>query len=177
MNEAQTILVTGGAGYIGSHTVLELLNEGHTVIVVDNLCNSSMESLVRVEELTDKNVTYYNVDVRDSLGLRQVFSQHQIDEMMDPSGNRSRRICFRNNQINDYFDHRELVLIEKDGCRVLCRSSCCSTRQRAQLGQSDGTANQRCRALKHFSARQQGRFVIHTGYPFGCQINTDVVSC
>ncbi len=86
MNEAQTILVTGGAGYIGSHTVLELLNEGHTVIVVDNLCNSSMESLVRVEELTDKNVTYYNVDVRDSLGLRQVFSQHQIDAVIHFAG-------------------------------------------------------------------------------------------
>ena len=55
----ETILVTGGAGYIGSHTVLELLNKGYNVVVMDNLCNSSKESLRRVEELTGKKVTFY----------------------------------------------------------------------------------------------------------------------
>ncbi|MGL5222584.1 MAG: NAD-dependent epimerase/dehydratase family protein, partial [Plesiomonas shigelloides] len=53
------ILVTGGAGYIGSHTVLELLNSGNDVVVIDNLCNSSRESLRRVEALTGRSVTFY----------------------------------------------------------------------------------------------------------------------
>ena len=57
------ILVTGGAGYIGSHTVLELLNSGNDVVIIDNLCNSSRESLRRVETLTGRSVTFYEADV------------------------------------------------------------------------------------------------------------------
>ena len=63
------ILVTGGAGYIGSHTTLELLNAGHDVVVVDNLCNSSEESLKRVAELTGKPPKFYNLDIRDEAAL------------------------------------------------------------------------------------------------------------
>ena len=59
------ILVTGGAGYIGSHTVVELLNAGHEVVVVDNLCNSSKKSLQRVKKITGKDVTFYKLDIRD----------------------------------------------------------------------------------------------------------------
>ena len=60
------ILVTGGAGYIGSHTVVELLNAGHEVVVVDNLCNSSKKSLTRVKRITGKKPAFYRVDIRDA---------------------------------------------------------------------------------------------------------------
>ena len=59
------ILVTGGAGYIGSHTCVELLNAGYEVIVVDNLSNSKIESLSRVKEITGKDITFYKVDILD----------------------------------------------------------------------------------------------------------------
>lgn len=68
------ILVTGGAGYIGSHTCLELLGKGHNVTVVDNLSNSSSESLRRVEELTDKKIDFFEVDLLDRNGLAKVFA-------------------------------------------------------------------------------------------------------
>ncbi len=72
------ILVTGGAGYIGSHTCVELLNLGYEVVVIDNLCNSNPESLRRVEELTGKSVTFYEGDVRDEALLEKIFGENQI---------------------------------------------------------------------------------------------------
>ena len=72
------ILVTGGAGYIGSHTCVELLQSGYEVVVIDNLCNSNAESLKRVEAITGKNVTFYEGDVRDEALLKKIFSEHQI---------------------------------------------------------------------------------------------------
>ena len=73
------ILVTGGAGYIGSHTCLELLRAGHEVTVIDNLCNSSRESLNRVQELTGKTLAFYEGDVRDEALLEQIFWKKSVD--------------------------------------------------------------------------------------------------
>ena len=67
------ILVTGGAGYIGSHTCIELIESGYEVVVVDNLCNASSESLKRVEKLTDSDIPFHKVDVRYKAGLTRVF--------------------------------------------------------------------------------------------------------
>lgn len=69
------IIVTGGAGYIGSHTCLELLNAGHQVTVIDNLCNSSKESLKRVEALTDKNIAFFEVDLLNLAAVNEVFKK------------------------------------------------------------------------------------------------------
>ena len=73
------VLVTGGAGYIGSHTCVELLEGGHSVVVVDNLCNSNPESLDRVQELTGKTLKFYEGDVRDAELLKQIFAENAID--------------------------------------------------------------------------------------------------
>jgi len=80
------ILVTGGAGYIGSHTIIELLEEGHEVIVVDNLSNSSRESLVRIQNITQKNITFHELDLRDRDGLSTIFDTNDIDVVMHFAG-------------------------------------------------------------------------------------------
>ncbi|MBO4834811.1 MAG: UDP-glucose 4-epimerase GalE [Lachnospiraceae bacterium] len=80
------ILVTGGAGYIGSHTVVELLNAGHEVAVVDNLSNASVKSLDRVEEITGKKVHFYEVDIRDDVTLEEVFKNEQPEAVIHFAG-------------------------------------------------------------------------------------------
>ena len=77
-----TILVTGGCGYIGSHTVLELLNKNYDVVVVDNFSNSSIESLRRVQKITGKTVTFYEADIRDSAAMEKIFSAHKFDAVI-----------------------------------------------------------------------------------------------
>jgi UDP-glucose 4-epimerase len=76
------VLVTGGAGYIGSHTIVELLNAGHEVCVVDNLCNSSQESLNRVEQITGKKVDFRNVDILDKEALTEVVKGAGFDSVI-----------------------------------------------------------------------------------------------
>ncbi len=80
------ILVTGGAGYIGSHTCVELLNAGYDVVVVDNLSNSSSESLRRVEKITGKTPRFYQVDILDREGLEDVFSKETIESVIHFAG-------------------------------------------------------------------------------------------
>ena len=73
------VLVTGGAGYIGSHTCVELLERGHNVIVIDNLVNSSPKAIERVEQITGRHVDFYENDVRDRAALDRIFEKHDID--------------------------------------------------------------------------------------------------
>ncbi|MCC2614799.1 UDP-glucose 4-epimerase GalE [Aestuariibacter halophilus] len=82
----QTILVTGGAGYIGSHTVLQLLEADYSVVVLDNLSNASKESLRRVEHLTGKSITFVEGDIRDDALLDQLFTAHSIDAVIHFAG-------------------------------------------------------------------------------------------
>ncbi|WP_063361532.1 UDP-glucose 4-epimerase GalE [Pseudoalteromonas luteoviolacea] len=80
------VLVTGGAGYIGSHTVVELLNQGDEVVVVDNFVNSSSQALSRVKEITGKDATFYEGDILDRDFLDSVFSKHSIDQVIHFAG-------------------------------------------------------------------------------------------
>ncbi len=83
---AKTILVTGGAGYIGSHACVELLQSGYNVIVVDNLVNSKLESLKRVQEITGKTLAFHQIDLRDRAALAEVFAKAPIDAVMHFAG-------------------------------------------------------------------------------------------
>ena len=80
------ILVTGGAGYIGSHTVVELQNAGLDVVVVDNLVNSSKASLKRVEKITGKSVKFYECDINDVAGMNNIFDNEDIDSVIHFAG-------------------------------------------------------------------------------------------
>lgn len=81
-----SILVTGGAGYIGSHTCTELLNAGYDIVVIDNFYNSKKESLKRVAQLTGKKFKFYECDIRDEAGLSEVFSKEKIDAVIHFAG-------------------------------------------------------------------------------------------
>lgn len=80
------ILVTGGSGYIGSHCLIELLSAGHTAVVVDNLSNSSQESLQRVEKITGQQIPFYKIDLIDTEQLSDVFSKHSFDAVIHFAG-------------------------------------------------------------------------------------------
>ena len=80
------VLVTGGAGYIGSHTCIEMQSAGYDVVVVDNLDNSNAEALKRVEKITGKPVKFYKEDVRDKEALRRIFSENEIEAVIHFAG-------------------------------------------------------------------------------------------
>jgi UDP-glucose 4-epimerase len=83
------ILVTGGTGYIGSHTCIALLEAGHSVIVADNLCNSQFDTVNRISKIADKAITFYNIDVTEETAVEYVFSRHSIDGVIHFAGLKS----------------------------------------------------------------------------------------
>lgn len=86
VSHPKTVLVTGGAGYIGSHTTLRLLEEGYNVVVADNYCNSSPESLLRVKKLAGKDFKAYDCDICDRAGLEKILSENKIDAVIHFAG-------------------------------------------------------------------------------------------
>ena len=81
-----SILVTGGAGFIGSHTCVELLNAGYDVVVVDNLYNASPKALERVKEITGKDLKFYEADIRDREALNEVFDKEEVESVIHFAG-------------------------------------------------------------------------------------------
>jgi len=86
---AKKILITGGAGYIGSHTCVELLNAGHDLVVVDNLSNSKLEALARVQRITGRELAFHQVDVRDKKALLEVFTMYDFEAVIHFAGLKS----------------------------------------------------------------------------------------
>lgn len=121
------ILVTGGAGYIGSHTCVELLEKGYEVVVVDNLCNSSPKAVKRVEQITGKHIDFYEGDVRDKALLERIFSEHAIDFVIHFAGLKA--VGESCSKPLEYYDNNlcgTLVLLETmraHGCKRIVFSS------------------------------------------------------
>lgn len=122
-----TILVTGGAGYIGSHTCVELLEKGHDVVVVDNLCNSSKESLNRVVKITGKKLKFYNADVRNAAAMEKIFTDNAIDWVIHFAGLKAvGESCAMPVEYYDNNLNGTLVLLnvmKKHGCKKIVFSS------------------------------------------------------
>ena len=121
------ILVTGGAGYIGSHTCVELLEKGYGVVVVDNFCNSSAESLKRVEKITGKSTALYEGDIRDGALLDRIFTEHKIDWVIHFAGLKAvGESCAKPVEYYDNNLNGTLVLLQamrKHGCKKIVFSS------------------------------------------------------
>ena len=121
------ILVTGGAGYIGSHTLVELLQKGYETVVIDNFSNSSPKSIQRVEQITGKKVTLYEGDVRDKKVLEQIFAEHKIDWVIHFAGLKAvGESCAKPIEYYDNNLYGTLVLIETmraHGCKKIVFSS------------------------------------------------------
>lgn len=122
-----TVLVTGGAGYIGSHTCIELIQAGHTVLVLDNLVNSSPESLRRVEAIVQQPVDFVEGDIRDTALLDRVFSEHDIDAVVHFAGLKA--VGESTEKPLDYYDNNVygtlclLQVMKRHGCKNLVFSS------------------------------------------------------
>ena len=122
-----TILVTGGAGYIGSHTCVELLERGYDVVVADNFCNSSPRSMQRVGEITGKSVKLYEGDVRDRQFLEKIFAENNIDWVIHFAGLKAvgescaKPILYYDNNIGGTLSLVEVMA--EHGCKKLVFSS------------------------------------------------------
>jgi len=127
---SQTILVTGGAGYIGSHCCLELLKAGHRVVVLDNLSNGSREALVRVEELSGERMIFEQVDLRDAAETARVVSAHAFDAVVHFAGlkvvEESTEIPLQYYENNVSGTLNLLAAMKKEGIRKLAFSSSCT---------------------------------------------------
>ena len=121
------ILVTGGAGFIGSHTCVELLNQGYDLVVLDNLCNASKKSLAVVEALTGKKVTFYQTDIRDTAALEAIFKKEDIAAVIHFAGLKTVSesaqlpLLYYDNNVNGTL--RLLEVMAKYGCKNLIFSS------------------------------------------------------
>lgn len=80
------IFVTGGAGFIGSHTCVELLNAGHEVVIADNFSNAKPETVENIQKIAGKPVSLYSVDLRDLEGMRTIFAEHSVDAVIHFAG-------------------------------------------------------------------------------------------
>ncbi len=122
-----TILVTGGAGYIGSHTCVELLEKGYEVVVVDNLSNSSKESLNRVVKITGKKLKFYNADVRNSAAMEKIFNDNEIEWVIHFAGLKAvgescaMPVEYYDNNLNGTLTL--LNVMKKHGCKKIVFSS------------------------------------------------------
>ncbi|MDE6355715.1 MAG: UDP-glucose 4-epimerase GalE [Clostridia bacterium] len=123
----KTVLVTGGAGYIGSHTCVELLQSGYNVVAVDNYSNSSPESIKRVEKITGKKVALYEADVRDKTALDKIFKAHKIDWVIHFAGLKAvGESCEKPVEYYDNNLNGTLVLLQamrENGCKKIVFSS------------------------------------------------------
>ena len=123
----KVVLVTGGAGYIGSHTCVELLDRGYEVVVIDNYSNSSAESLNRVEIITGKKIRVYEGDVRDKAFLDKIFTQNEIDWVIHFAGLKAvGESCAKPVEYYDNNIYGTLVLLQamrKHGCKKIVFSS------------------------------------------------------
>lgn len=121
------ILITGGCGYIGSHTCIELLNAGHGIVVLDNYYNSKPQALHRVKELAGKEFPFYECDIRDAEGLRKIFSSHAIEAVVHFAGLKA--VGESVHKPLEYFDNNvggTIILLEvmrEAGCKRMVFSS------------------------------------------------------
>lgn len=123
----ENILVTGGAGYIGSHTLVELLESGYGVVVVDNLSNSNKESMNRVKKITGKSPVFYEADVRDRAAMEKIFTENKIDYVIHFAGLKAvGESCVKPIEYYDNNLYGTLVLLEvmrEHGCKKIVFSS------------------------------------------------------
>mgnify|MGYP000890211795 FL=1 len=122
-----TVLVTGGAGFIGSHTSVELLNAGYDIIILDNFVNSKPESLKRIKELTGKDFKFYQADIRDEEAMTKVFAENKIDAVIHFEGLKSVPQSVK--EPLNYYDNNIAGTVclcrvmDKAGCKKLVFSS------------------------------------------------------
>lgn len=122
-----SILVTGGTGYIGSHTCVELIKKGYDIVIADNLSNSKADVVDKIEEITGKRPSFYKVDILDREGMEQIFSAHKIDSVIHFAGKKAvgesvgKPLMYYHNNITGTINVLEAML--KHGCKRFVFSS------------------------------------------------------